>query len=73
MSHTELRAINKLVPADRLELSEDVRLFRVVSIVGDTKTVDGRRKVHLRSADGITRIMLVRTGRELVRLYVGDR
>ena len=70
MSHTELRAINELVPADRLELSEDVRVFRVMSIDGDTATIDGRRKVHLRSADGVTRIMLVRTGRELVRLVV---
>jgi hypothetical protein len=72
MSHIELRAVNQLAPADHLELSEDVRVFRVMSVDGDTATVDGRRKVHLRSADGITRLVLVRPGRELVRLVVDD-
>jgi hypothetical protein len=72
MSHTELRTINKLAVADRLELSQDVRLFRVVSIEGEMKRPDGRRKVHLRSIDGTTCIMLVRGGREFVRLVVND-
>lgn len=72
MSHTELRAIHKLNVADSLELPEDVRVFRVVAIEGETHLLDGRRKVHLRSVDGLTRIMLVRAGRELVRLVVDD-
>jgi hypothetical protein len=72
MSHTELRTINKLAVADRLELSEDVRLFRVLSIELPPSAADGRRKVNLQSMDGATRIMLVRQGREFVRVVVED-
>lgn len=72
MSHTELRTINKLAVADRLELSEDVRLFRVLSIELSPSAADGRRKVNLQSMDGATRIMLVRQGREFVRVVVED-
>jgi hypothetical protein len=72
MSHTELRAIEKLAVADKLEVSDDVRLFRVVSVGAEAKSADGRRKVHLRSSDGATRVTLVRAGRELVRVVVDD-
>jgi hypothetical protein len=72
VSHTELRTINKLAVADKLELTADVRLFRVVSIAWNTSASDGRRKVNLQSMDGATRIMLVRQGREFVRVVVDD-
>jgi len=71
MSHTEMRAIDDLSLSDRLVLSEDVRLFRVVSIAR-AAPVHGRRKVRLQSVDGATRIMLVRPGREMVRLVMDD-
>ena len=70
MSHTELRTINKLAVADRLELSEDVRLYRVLSIDSASAAPQGRRKVNLQSLDGATRIMLVRQGHEFVRVVV---
>ena len=72
MSHTELRAIDNLALSDRLLLSEDVRPFRVLAIERESSTAQGRCKVHLRSIDGATRITLVRTGRELVRLVLDD-
>ena len=72
MSHTEMRTINKLTVADRLEVSDDIRLFRVESIEGAMRFADGRRKVHLRSIDGAASVMLVRGGRELVRVVVDD-
>jgi hypothetical protein len=68
----QLRAVNKLAPADRVEVSDDIRLFRVVSINGEVKSAGGRRKVHLRSIDGVTRVMLVRGGDEMVRVMVDD-
>lgn len=72
MSHTQLRAVHRLAVSDRLAVSEDVRLFRVMSIEGETRSLDARRKVHLRCVDGTTSIMLVRTGRDLVRLVIDD-
>jgi hypothetical protein len=70
MSHTELRTINKLAIADKLELSEDVRLYRVLSIEPATAAPRGSRQVNLQSLDGTTRIMLVRQGHEFVRVVV---
>jgi hypothetical protein len=72
MSHTELRSIDELKLTDTLVLSEDVRLFRVVSIDGGVAHLQGRRRVHLRSIDGARRITLVRAGREQVRLLVDE-
>ena len=65
MNATELRPVFNLVVSDVLQVSNDVRFFRVV-LVERSATPDGRYKVHLRSLDDTATVMLVRGGRETV-------
>lgn len=66
MNHFELRSIRQLSVADVLELSGDVRLFRVMHIDGDGPT--GTRKIKVLSTDGKTRVTLTRQPGDQVRV-----
>ena len=70
-THTEMRAVDELSVADKLQLAEDVRLFRVMSIERKGAP-EARRKVNLRSSDGATRLTLLRRGSALVEVCVDD-
>jgi len=72
MSRTVLKAVDRLEPADRLLFSDDVRLWRVVVIRRAKGPAEGSRKVHLRSLDGATRLMLLRRGSDMVSLVVDE-
>jgi hypothetical protein len=69
MTHFELKPVRHLAVADLLELPEDVRLYRVMRIEGDLGA-DAQRKVHVRSLDGSTHFMLVRQGKDQVRVAI---
>ena len=71
MKHLELRAVQSLLVADLLEISDDVRVFRVMRIDGGGGAPEAKRKLYVRSLDGSTQLTLVRTGREQVRVVVG--
>jgi hypothetical protein len=66
MNHFELRSIRELSIADVLEVSGDVRLFRVMHI--DSVDRIGMRKVHVLSMDGKTRVTLLRQPGDQVRV-----
>ena len=71
MKNLELRAIRNLLVADLVEISDDVRVFRVMRIEGGSAAPEAKRKVFVRSLDGSTQLILARTGREQVRVIVG--
>lgn len=68
MNATELRAVHKLTKADVLLSSSDRRLFRVTGIERRSDEPDARCKVFLRSLDETVTMIMVRAGRELVRV-----
>jgi len=65
---TELRAVGMLQTADVLQVSSDRRLYRVLSVGRAAGDADARCKVTLVSLDGTASAMVVRAGRELVRV-----
>ncbi len=65
MNATELRPVFNLTTADVLQISNDIRFFRV-ALIEKGESAAGRYKVHLRSLDGISTALLVRGGREMV-------
>jgi hypothetical protein len=67
MTQSEMRAVHRLVAADVVEITDDVRLFRVLKIEKASSDQGARCKVHLCSMDGQTHVMLLRGGRELIR------
>lgn len=68
MTHTELRSVDSLRVADMLEFADDVRLFRVMRIEGRPGAADAKLKMHLRSVDGKTQVVMVRSARDSVRV-----
>lgn len=66
MNQFELRSIRELSIADVLEVSGDVRLFRVMHI--DSGNRIGMRKIHVLSMDGKTRVTLLRQPGDQVRV-----
>lgn len=58
-----LRAIHKLALRDILQVADDPLLYRVVAL---EQLLSGRFKVSLRSLDGATGVMLVRSGSDHV-------
>lgn len=66
MRATALRAVHTLDRSDILQVSNDARFFHVTEVERVSPEQDARYKVMLRSADGDSRITLVREGREMV-------
>ncbi|TFZ06122.1 hypothetical protein EZ313_05625 [Ramlibacter henchirensis] len=66
MSDTELRTVSRLRAADVLQINNDVRLFRVLSVEKLTGQFAGRCKVLLRSLDDSGDVTLMRAPGDLI-------
>jgi hypothetical protein len=66
MRATELRAVHKLTCNDIVQLGNDPQFFTVVDVERSSNQPEARCKVTLRSLDGVTGVMLVRSGFEHV-------